>query len=81
MTKRIAHKLKFYKFKQRLEYKCESTKTEYKEIDESYTSKMCSKCGYLKEDLGSSKIYNCDNCKIIIDRDINGARGILIKSL
>lgn len=50
-------------------------------VDESYTSKTCTKCGTLNGTLKSSKIFKCKECKLIIDRDINGARNILLKSL
>ena len=81
MTKRIAYKLKFYKFRQRLEYKCNVRRCEFKVVDESYTSKICSMCGYLNNNLGSSKKYDCPSCLTTMDRDVNGARGIFIKSL
>jgi Putative transposase DNA-binding domain. len=42
---------------------------------------MCSVYGTLYEKLGKSKIYNCKNCGLKIERDFNGARGILIKSI
>ena len=48
---------------------------------EEYTSKTCGKCGNVKQNLGSNKVYNCDICKFKIDRDINGARNILIRAL
>lgn len=80
LTKRVISSFRFYKFKQRLEYKCLIYKRGFKEIDESYTSKMCSNCGWLNEKLGGSKIFNCKECKIRIDRDVNGSRGILIKT-
>ena len=80
MTKRIGYSLKFYQFKQRLEYKCKSKLIGLREIDESYTSKICSNCGNEHKSLGSNKIYECIKCKIKIDRDINGARGIYIKN-
>ena len=48
---------------------------------EEYTSKTCSVCGYLKLNLGGNKVFKCDRCQAIIDRDINGARNILIKYL
>jgi putative transposase len=80
MTKRIAYRLKFYKFYERLQYKCNLTKTNYRQVNESYTSKVCSSCGYIKSDLGSSKIFNCNSCKMSIERDINGCRGIFIKN-
>jgi putative transposase len=50
-------------------------------VDEAYTSVTCGKCGHLKEDLGSNKVYKCDKCKTKIDRDINGARNILLRTL
>ena len=81
ITKRIAHCLKFYKFKQRLDYKCMANHINYKEINEAYTSKTCSNCGNYDKMLGGKKVYNCKKCDIKINRDINGARGILIKSL
>lgn len=80
MTKRIGYRLKFYQFRQRLEYKCLLNKINYQVIDEKFTSKMCSHCGNCKDNLGGSEIYNCDNCKNVMDRDVNGCRGIYIKS-
>lgn len=81
ITKRTALCLKFYQFKERLKYKCNVNKTDLGIIDEWYTSKMCSLCGNINEKLGSDKIYNCKKCKCTIDRDINGARNIYIKSI
>jgi IS605 OrfB family transposase len=49
--------------------------------NESYTSMTCGNCGILHKNLGGSKIYQCKNCLKIIDRDINGARNIMIKGL
>ena len=71
---------KYYEFRQRLEYKCNLHKINYKFIDESYTSKYCSECGYYKKDLTKEKVYICDKCDCIINRDINGARNIYTKS-
>ena len=55
-------------------------------VDESYTSATCGICGKLKRrgELGSNKTYRCNGvsgCGIVIDRDVNGARNILIKNL
>lgn len=80
MTKRVAYRLKFYRFRERLSNKCDSKKINYKVIDESYTSKMCSNCGEIKPNLGGNKVYNCIHCKMTIDRDVNGCRGIYLKS-
>jgi putative transposase len=79
MTKRIAYLMGISKFRERLKYKCQQKNTTYKMADESYTSMMCSKCGNEDKNLGGKKVYNCGNCKLKIDRDINGCRGILIK--
>lgn len=81
MTKRIAYVLSFYKFKERLKYKCLLNNCNYLEVNEKYTSKMCSNCCTYNETLGSNKIFNCSNCNITIDRDLNGSRNICFKCL
>jgi putative transposase len=45
------------------------------------TSKMCSICGNIKEDLGGNETYKCQKCGTCIERDINGARNIYIKAI
>ena len=62
-------------------FKCKEYKRKLILVNESFTSKTCTKCGNLKNDLGSSKVYNCKNCGISIDRDHNGARNILLKTI
>lgn len=81
MTKRVGYRLKFYQFRKRLEYKCALSEIKYQSVDESYTSKICSNCGNYHKNLGSNKIYKCTSCGIKIDRDMNGSRGITIKSM
>lgn len=81
MTKIVAQRMRFYKFQKRLEYKCNCKKINYKLIDEKYTSKMCSNCGNIDHKLKDNKIYECKKCKIKIDRDCNGSRGITIKGI
>jgi putative transposase len=81
MTKRIGNLYSFYQFKQILQYKCKKTGTNYKDVNEAYTSKCCSRCGYLKKDLGNDTKYNCNKCRLQIGRDINGAKNILMLNL
>jgi putative transposase len=50
-------------------------------VDEAYTSKTCSRCGHIKQKLGGAKVYHCKECGLVIDRDINGARNIWIRSV
>ena len=70
-----------YLFKQRLLYKSKIRKVHVYNVTEEYTSLTCGNCGELNYGLGKSKVFNCPNCKIVIDRDYNGARNILLKHL
>jgi putative transposase len=72
--------LSHYTFKQRLLYKSTIKKCKVYIVNEAYTSKTCSKCGNIKE-IKNDKIYKCTNksCKVLIGRDINAARNILLK--
>lgn len=77
--------LKFYLFKTRLMFKAEERGKKVFIINESYTSKTCSSCGY-QYDIEKSKIYECknNNCSSknhIIDRDMNAAKNILMKGI
>ena len=46
-----------------------------------YRSKTCGFCGYIHKKLGGSKVFSCPQCKTKLDRDINGARNILLRYL
>ena len=38
------------------------------------SSKRCSRCGTVKNRLGlGQRIYHCENCELVIDRDLNAA--------
>ena len=44
------------------------------------SSKMCSECGNVKDELGLDEcIYSCDSCGISICRDTNAARNLVIE--
>lgn len=79
-TKRMTYALSHFLFKEKLKSKALEYNCIYKEVDESYTSKTCGGCGELNENLGSSKIFNCNLCFYKMDRDIHGARNIYIKN-
>jgi putative transposase len=72
--------LKFFKFKERLRHKCFELNKVFIAVNECYTSKTCTNCGILN-DVKDSETYKCTSCNITIDRDINGARNILLKGL
>ena len=41
------------------------------------SSKMCSKCGNVKDELGlSERTYRCEACGNVLDRDLNAAINI-----
>ena len=70
---------RYYEFLLRLKYKCAISNIKFKLIDEYYTSKTCSLCCSYNENLAGNKVYSCNNCKCILDRDINGCRNIYMK--
>ncbi len=77
-TKRVLMSLSHYKFRMRLQSQCEKYNVKYVEIDEYKTTKQCSNC---KEEniVGDKKIYECQNCNLKIDRDINASINIYKK--
>jgi putative transposase len=78
--KRLLYLFSYYQFKEKLQFKCKEYGTNIVIVDESYTSKTCTNCGNLHKTLGSNKTYNCKKCNMVIDRDVNGARNILLKT-
>ena len=73
--------LKFYKYKQRLEYKALMNGVKVIKINEAYTSKTCCRCGIIKRNLGSDSIYKCNECQKKRGRDINAAMNIFMKGI
>ena len=81
IIKKMAQLIRLNEFKQRLKYKCAVHNVNFKETNEKYTTKMCSHCGNIKENVGSAKVYNCDNCGLCIGRDFQSARTQYIGSI
>ena len=84
INSRTAHMmqlLSFYKFKTKLQGLCNKRGCNLYIVDESFTSKTCGRCGELNNELKGSKIFKCSKCNLLIDRDCNGARNILLKNL
>ena len=71
--------LNHYGFKLRLKWYAKKYGKHVVDCNEAYTSQTRSWNGKINEKLGSSKIIKGDG--FIVDRDINGARGILLKNL
>ena len=81
ITKRLANIYRLYQFKQKLKYKCKYLNISYKEVDEAYTSKSCCKCATINNNLNGNEIFECNKCKLKIDRDINGSINIFQRNI
>ena len=58
-------------------YKAESAGAVVILVDPRHTSRECSRCGNIKEDLElSDRIYHCNACGLTMDRDENAAINI-----
>ena len=66
---------KLYEFRRQIEYKAELYGIEVVIADRFYpSSKTCHVCGNVKKDLKlSDRVYRCDCCGNIIDRDVNAS--------
>jgi len=66
---------KWYEFRRQILYKAELYGIEVVLADRFYpSSKTCSYCGNYKKDLKlNDRTYICNECRLIIDRDINAA--------
>ena len=66
---------KLYEFIRQMKYKCNFNCIEFIQVDRFFpSSKICSDCGFKKKDLKlSDRIYICDNCGLVIDRDKNAS--------
>ena len=67
-----------YRFKQYLKYKAEAYGKNVIEVNEAYTSKTASWTGEVVK-IGGSRFIRSQG--ITVDRDINGARGIMLRAL
>ena len=71
-----------YRFRQRLIGKSLFfPQTKVIVTEEPYTSKTCGACGFVNYELGSKKVFRCPECKVELDRDVNGARNVLLRYL
>jgi len=68
----------WYEFRRMLEYKTEWYGSRLVVAPEFYPStKMCSACGYVKDEMPlSERIFRCEACGLVLDRDLNAARNL-----
>ena len=68
-------------FANMLAYKAEGAGCRVMFVNPENTSKMCSRCGNLEENLTlGHRIYTCPNCGLSTDRDLNSAVNILMRA-
>jgi putative transposase len=67
-----------YEFGRQMQYKAAWSGSEVIQADRWYpSSKRCSGCGAIKDELDlSEREYECDCCGLVIDRDLNAARNL-----
>ncbi len=70
-----------FQFRQRLNYKAMALGKIVSIVDAHYTTMTCSSCGNLKEMKLKDRVYECSNCKSVLDRDFNAGKNILLKGL
>ena len=69
----------FGELRRQIEYKAATNGVKVLKVDRFYpSSKTCSVCGAVKEDLKlSDRTYRCDKCGAMFDRDYNASRNLL----
>jgi transposase len=70
-----------YRFRQHLLQVAERKGCRVHLVDESWTSKTCSGCGWINHQLGGAKVYRCQavGCGRVLGRDLNAALNILLR--
>ncbi|NEP77763.1 MAG: IS200/IS605 family element transposase accessory protein TnpB [Okeania sp. SIO3B3] len=64
----------FYEFRRQLEYKCEWHGSELVVVDRFFpSSKTCSRCGHVQDMPLNLRTYDCQECGLSIDRDLNAS--------
>jgi putative transposase len=81
MTVRKMLSLSHCKFREIIKERANKYNRKLYICNEAYTSKTCGRCGNIKGNLGGNETYNCSKCHLIIDRDLNGARNVLLRQL
>jgi putative transposase len=72
----------WYEFRRQLEYKAKWKGAEVEVAPRFFPStKLCSSCGKKKDGMTlSDRVYRCDNCGLVMDRDVNAAKNLEARS-
>ena len=63
--------------RQQLAYKAEWAGRQLVRVNPSYTSRICSACGFVNGKAQEYRTFNCSECGHVADRDVNAALNIL----
>ncbi len=77
-TKRLYSAMSHYTYRQRLIHTGKKYDCKVIEVNENHTTKTCGNCAETNNTIGNSKVFICEKCNFICDRDFNAARNILI---
>jgi IS605 OrfB family transposase len=78
---RSFNQMKIFVLKQRLKYKASLYQKKVIFVHEAYTTKTCSNCGTINNDVGSKEIFECSCCHLKTGRDVNASKNIMMKGL
>lgn len=78
-TARAMLTLSQYTFRERLKHKGAQCGVRVVICGEEYTTQTCGSCGSLSKP--KNRTYECSRCPAVLDRDVNGARNILLKGV
>ena len=72
--------MSFFEFRRQLTYKCELYGSELVVVNRWFpSSKTCSNCGNKKETLLlSERVFECDHCGFVCDRDLNASINLCV---
>jgi putative transposase len=68
-----------YQFQMRLMYKALLNGKIVKIVDAHHTTRTCSSCGNMQDMKLTDRVYECKNCSLVLDRDFNADKNILLK--
>lgn len=77
---RIVSSMPYFQLSQMIQYKANWEGISVVKIDESYTSKTCSKCNSLNTVRNNQANFKCKDCGYQVNADFNGAKNILKRS-
>lgn len=78
---RAFNDLKFYQLKTRLLYKAGLLGKLVDLTPEPYTTKTCSRCGAINNNVGSKEVFACPCCNLVTGRDFNAAKNMKMKGI